>query len=164
MTTKKRSLQLPEVPTIAEAGLPGFEVNNCYGILAPARTPKAIVSAINSAIVRVLRVPVVVVVVLGMSYRYIFLLIDSARDMLESRRSRMVGRLPGPDRRRLAAASVGVLMSKTMQLSGDVYSAMLSRGFSGEVYLLDDFRAAALDWLMLLVFAVLAVSAFYFGR
>lgn len=113
---------------------------------------------------RVLRVPVVVVVILGMAYRYIFLLIDSARDMLESRRSRMVGTLPGPERRRLAAASVGVLMSKTMQLSGDVYSAMLSRGFRGEVYMLDDFRTAALDWIMLGLFAALAAAAFYWGR
>ena len=113
---------------------------------------------------RVLRVPVVLVVILGMVYRYIFLLLDSARDMLESRRSRMVGELSGPDRRRLAAASVGVLMSKTLQLSGDVYSAMVARGFRGEVYLLDDFHAGALDWMMLAVFAALAAGAIYLGR
>jgi cobalt ECF transporter T component CbiQ len=113
---------------------------------------------------RVLRVPVVVVVILGMAYRYIFLLLDSARDMLESRRSRMVGELKGAERRRLAAASVGVLMSKTMQLSGDVYSAMLARGFRGEVYVLDDFRTVALDWIMLCLFAALAGGAFYYGR
>jgi cobalt ECF transporter T component CbiQ len=113
---------------------------------------------------RVLRVPVVLVVILGMAYRYIFLLLESARDMLESRRSRMVGDLRGPDRRRLAAASVGVLMSKTMQLSGDVYSAMLARGFRGEVYMLDDFRTAALDWIMLTVWIALAAGAFYYGR
>jgi cobalt/nickel transport system permease protein len=113
---------------------------------------------------RVLRVPVVIVVVLGMAYRYIFLLIDAARDMLESRRSRMVGRLPGPERRRLAASSVGVLMSKTLYLSSDVYSAMLARGFRGEVCLLDEFRTLALDWIMLLVFAALAGSILYFGR
>jgi cobalt ECF transporter T component CbiQ len=113
---------------------------------------------------RVLRVPVVIVVILGMAYRYIFLLLESARDMLESRRSRLVGALPGSERRRLAAASVGVLMSKTMQLSADVYSAMLARGFRGEVYLLDDFHTAALDWIMLMVFATLAAGAFYYGR
>jgi cobalt ECF transporter T component CbiQ len=113
---------------------------------------------------RVLRVPVVLVVILGMAYRYIFLLLESARDMLESRRSRMVGELKGSDHRRLAAASVGVLMSKTLQLSGDVYSAMLARGFHGEVYMLDDFHTAALDWMMLAVFAVLAAGAFYYGR
>lgn len=113
---------------------------------------------------RVLRVPVVVVVILGIAYRYIFLLLESARDMLESRRSRMVGELSESDRRRMAAASVGVLMSKTLQLSGDVYSAMLSRGFRGEVYMLDDFRTAALDWIMLTFFAAVAAAAFYYGR
>ena len=113
---------------------------------------------------RVLRVPVVLVVILGMAYRYIFLLLESARDMLESRRSRMVGKLRGSDYRRVAAASVGVLMSKTLQLSGDVYSAMLARGFQGEVYLLDEFQTAALDWIMLSFFAAVAALAFYYGR
>jgi cobalt ECF transporter T component CbiQ len=112
---------------------------------------------------RVLHMPVVLVVILGMAYRYIFLLLEGARDMLESRRSRMVGNLAGPERRRLAAASVGVLMSKTLQLSNDVYSAMLSRGYGGEVYVLEDFRAATLDWIMLGVFVALAAGAFYFG-
>ncbi|HTS68428.1 MAG TPA: cobalt ECF transporter T component CbiQ [Terriglobia bacterium] len=113
---------------------------------------------------RVLRIPAVLVVILGMAYRYIFLLLESAVDMLESRRSRMVGRLNGPDRRRLAAASVGVLMSRTLQLSGDVYGAMLARGFRGEVYVLDDFRVRALDWVMLGLLGAIAVAAFYYGR
>lgn len=113
---------------------------------------------------RVLRVPVVVVATLGMAYRYIFLLLESARDLLESRRSRLVGKMSGPDRRRLAAATLGVLMSRTLQLSGDVYNAMIARGFRGEVYLLDEFRAAPLDWVMLGAFAAVAAGAFYFGR
>jgi len=112
---------------------------------------------------RVLRVPVVLVVLLGMAYRYVFLLIENARDMLEARRSRMVGVLTGADHRRLAASSVGVLMSKTLQMSSDVYGAMLARGFHGEVYLLDDFHALALDWVMLAVFLTGAASAIYFG-
>jgi len=113
---------------------------------------------------RVLRVPVILVVILGMAYRYIFLLLESARDMLESRRSRLVGELKGSQRRRLAAASVGVLMSKTLQLSADVYSAMLARGYRGEVALLTDFRTTPLDWMMLAVFAALTAGALYYGR
>jgi cobalt ECF transporter T component CbiQ len=113
---------------------------------------------------RVLRMPVVFVVILGMTYRHILLLLQTAHDMFDSRRSRMVGRLEGAERRRVAAASAGVLMSKSLQLSGDVYSAMLSRGFRGEVFLLDDFRTSALDWLMLAAFGVLAIGALYFGR
>ncbi|HXX23923.1 MAG TPA: cobalt ECF transporter T component CbiQ [Terriglobia bacterium] len=113
---------------------------------------------------RVLRVPVVFVVTLGMTYRYILLLLQTAHDMFESRQSRMVGRLEGTERRRVAAASTGVLMSKSLQLSGDVYNAMLSRGFRGEVYVLDDFQTSPLDWAMLAAFVVLALGGFYFGR
>jgi cobalt ECF transporter T component CbiQ len=113
---------------------------------------------------RVLRVPVVFVVTLGMTYRYILLLLQTAHDMFESRSSRMVGKLEGAERRRVAASSAGVLMSKSLQLSGDVYSAMLSRGFRGEVHVLDDFQTSTIDWIMLAVFVVLASGGFYFGR
>ena len=113
---------------------------------------------------RVLRVPVVLVVILGMTYRYILLLLQTAHDMFESRQSRMVGRLEGKERRRVASSSAGVLMSKSLQLSGEVYGAMLSRGFRGEVYVLDDFRISALDWTMLAVLVVLALVGVYLGR
>jgi cobalt ECF transporter T component CbiQ len=113
---------------------------------------------------RVLRVPVVFVVILGMTFRYIFLLLQTARDMFESRQSRMVGELEGPDRRRIAAASVGVLLSKTLQLSSDVYLAMQSRGFRGEVYTLDDFVMRPRDWAALAGLLGLAALAFWLGR
>ena len=57
VTSARRLPVLPEVPTIAEAGLPGYEVNNCYGILVPAKTPAKIVSKLNAEIVRILRLP-----------------------------------------------------------------------------------------------------------
>ena len=113
---------------------------------------------------RVLRVPAVLVVILGMTYRYIFLLLRTAHDMFESRKSRMVGHLDGRELRKMAAASAGVLMSKTLQLSGDVYQAMRSRGFQGEVYVLDEFQTSWLDWVMLALFSAIALLAFWFGR
>jgi cobalt/nickel transport system permease protein len=112
---------------------------------------------------RVLRVPVMIVVILGMTYRYIFVMLQTARDMFESRQSRMVGRLDGPERRRLAGASVGVLLSKSVQLSSEVYLAMLSRGFRGEVHTLDDFQMRQRDWVALAAFAALAACAFWLG-
>lgn len=112
---------------------------------------------------RVLRVPVVFVLILGMTYRYIFLMLQTARDMFESRQSRMVGDLEGADRRRLAAASVGVLLSKTFQLSGEVYLAMLSRGFRGEAYTLDEFQMQPRDWAALAAFGALAALALWLG-
>ena len=84
--------------------------------------------------------------------------------MFTSRRSRMVGRLDSRQQRQAATASAGVLMSKTMQLSGDVYLAMRSRGFQGEVYALDEFRTAWFDWLVLAVLITIAAAAFWWGR
>jgi tripartite-type tricarboxylate transporter receptor subunit TctC len=49
VTSPKRSAMLPDVPTAAESGLPGFDVVMNYGLLAPAGTPKAIVDKINQA-------------------------------------------------------------------------------------------------------------------
>ncbi|HLO05639.1 MAG TPA: cobalt ECF transporter T component CbiQ [Terriglobales bacterium] len=113
---------------------------------------------------RVLRLPIVLVVILGMTYRYIFLFLRNAHDMFMSRKSRLVGHLDGREQRRAATASAGVLMSKTIQLSGDVYLAMRSRGFQGEVYVLDEFQTHWFDWAMLAVFISIALLAFWFGR
>jgi cobalt/nickel transport system permease protein len=113
---------------------------------------------------RVLRVPVVFVAILGMASRYILLLLDTVHEMFESRRSRSVGALDGAARRHMAVASAGVLLSRSFQLSGDVYMAMQARGFRGEVHLVDDFAMKRLDWLALAGFAALAAAGVWAGR
>lgn len=57
VTTAKRSALMPDLPTISEAGLPGFDANNWYGVLAPAKTPRAIINRLNSEITKVLAMP-----------------------------------------------------------------------------------------------------------
>lgn len=57
VSTAKRSAALPDIPTVAEAGLPGYESTNSVGVLAPAGTPKEIVARLNAEIVRVLELP-----------------------------------------------------------------------------------------------------------
>jgi len=57
VTGKSRSGLLPEVPTLAEAGLPGYEAGSWYGILAPAGTPGAIVARLNAEINHAMRQP-----------------------------------------------------------------------------------------------------------
>jgi tripartite-type tricarboxylate transporter receptor subunit TctC len=57
VTSARRLPVIPEVPTIAETGLPGYEVNNCYGILVPAKTPGNIIAKLNGTIVRILGMP-----------------------------------------------------------------------------------------------------------
>ena len=54
VTTATRAGMLPDLPTIAEAALPGYEANNWYGLLAPAKTPKAIIDRLNAETVRIL--------------------------------------------------------------------------------------------------------------
>jgi len=55
VTTPKRSLILPDVPTVSESGLPGFDVSVWYAVLAAAGTPAPIVQKLNADIVRALR-------------------------------------------------------------------------------------------------------------
>ncbi|HEV2009137.1 MAG TPA: tripartite tricarboxylate transporter substrate binding protein [Burkholderiales bacterium] len=57
VTTAKRSVFAPELPTIAEAGLPGFEANNWYGLVAPAKTPGDVLSRLNKEVVALLKLP-----------------------------------------------------------------------------------------------------------
>lgn len=113
---------------------------------------------------RFFRVPAVLVVTLGMTYRYIFVLLKSAHDMFVSRQSRMVGPLDPVERRRIAGGSAGVLLAKSIQLSGETHLAMQSRGFAGEVYILEDLRVDLYGWLALGAFLALAVTVFWLGR
>lgn len=57
VTTAKRSPELPDVPTIAEAGVPGYEATSWFGMFAPAKTPAPIVAQLNAALVKVLGNP-----------------------------------------------------------------------------------------------------------
>lgn len=54
VTTTARSPGLPEVPTLAEAGMPGFEYEGWYGILAPAKTPRKIIKLLSDELNRIL--------------------------------------------------------------------------------------------------------------
>ena len=54
VTTRKRSAIVPELPTIAESGVPDYEVNNWYAMGAPVKTPKAVISRLNKEITAIL--------------------------------------------------------------------------------------------------------------
>ena len=59
VTSLKRNIELPEVPTISEAGVPGFEVIGFYAFFAPAKTPPAIIAKFNADTVKALADPVI---------------------------------------------------------------------------------------------------------
>ncbi len=100
---------------------------------------------------RVLRAPKVLVTLIGMTYRYVFLLLDLSLEMFESQRSRIVAPLRGADRRRMVAATAGVLLSKSAAMSEEVFDAMQARGYRGEIYLLDAAPVRSNDWVAVLL-------------
>ena len=57
VTTAKRSSALPDVPTLDEAGLKGFDLGTWFGVLAPAATPKDVVAKLSSEMVKVIQSP-----------------------------------------------------------------------------------------------------------
>jgi tripartite-type tricarboxylate transporter receptor subunit TctC len=57
VATTQRASTLPDVPTMGEAGLPGFEVAGTFALLSPAGTPKPIIARLNADLARILRVP-----------------------------------------------------------------------------------------------------------
>ena len=60
VSASKRSPALPETPTVAEAGVPGFSVLDWQGLFTTAKTPAAIVDKINAETIRILKLPDVV--------------------------------------------------------------------------------------------------------
>ena len=113
---------------------------------------------------RALRLPREATTMLAMTYRYIFLLVETATQMVDARRSRTVGVLPPAEQRRMAARTAGVLLSKSMAMSNDVYLAMHSRGFGGEIQILSDFRMTMRDYAGLVVFLFAGALAIWMGR
>ena len=57
VTTANRAAIVPELPTMIEAGMPGFEVNNWYGLVAPAKTPPAVITVLNRQLRTALEAP-----------------------------------------------------------------------------------------------------------
>ena len=122
------------------------ETSATLGLLLIATTPW---SHVLKAL-RTLGVPRVVVAILAMTQRYIVVLLQNAVQIFAARRSRLVAPMSGAQQRQMACAAAGVLLAKAMALSGEVHLAMVSRGYRGEVHLLDEFRTRPRDWLALL--------------
>lgn len=112
----------------------------------------------------VLRVPDVFILILGMTYRYIYLLLHIANDMFLSRKSRVIGHLNDADNRRLLAAVSGALLGKSLDMSSEVYLAMQSRGFRGKMVTLKPFAMRTRDWGWLTGFLSICALAIFLGR
>jgi len=113
---------------------------------------------------RALKVPQVFVLVLSMTYRYLFLFLHTANGILLARKSRVVGRTSGAEQRRWITGTMGNLMSRAFKMSNDVYAAMLARGFDGEVRTYATYRLRPLDVATLTGAVAIAAAAVLLGR
>jgi len=152
----------PSIPGIVGGivfvGRVGVSVS--LGVLLVMTTPWA--DILKS--LRVLRVPQVFVLVLSMTYRYIFLFLHTVNGVLLARKSRVVARTSGGEQRRWISGTMGNLVSRSFKMSNDVYAAMLARGFSGEIRAYSTYRMNGRDWLAVLVALVIAITAVLGGR
>jgi cobalt/nickel transport system permease protein len=113
---------------------------------------------------KVFQIPDVVVLILGMTYRYIYLLLFIANDMFLSRKSRVIGKLDGAEERKLLGATAGVLLSRSLQVSTEVYLAMQSRGFYRTPKTLDPTRMKPSDWVLSIGFILASGLTLWVGR
>ena len=113
---------------------------------------------------RAFRLPQEAIMMLAMTHRYIFLLVETAGQMFESRQSRTVGVLNGAAGRRVTARTAGVLLSKSIEMGNEVYLAMQSRGFRGDIRILSDFHMRSWDYLGLAGFLLAGTLSVWMGR
>jgi cobalt ECF transporter T component CbiQ len=113
---------------------------------------------------RAVGVPVGLVGLLGMTHRYIFLLLQTALQMFEARRARMLAPPGVAARRRVLVAGVGVLLTRSLALAGEVHLAMVARGYRGDVRLIEDFRLRPRDGLAVGVALLVPVAILLGGR
>ena len=95
---------------------------------------------------RSLSVPRVFVVTLGMTERYLFVYLRLIQEMYRARKSRTIRPLSAGNERNWTASRIGVTFRKSIAMSNDVYSAMLSRGFHGEYLTMNRFHAGPKDY------------------
>lgn len=131
-----------------------------YAVLLILTTPwNTVLKALS-----VLRVPGAFIVILGMTHRYIFLLLHTANEMFLARQSRVVSRAGSASERNGIAAAMSVLLGKSFYLSNEVYLAMLSRGLRGTPRMMESFRMGRRDWAWGSILMALAVVAIVLGR
>ncbi|MDD5254437.1 MAG: cobalt ECF transporter T component CbiQ [Candidatus Omnitrophica bacterium] len=110
-------------------------------------------------VLRIFKIPQVFVMTLGMSYRYIYLFIETVQNTFTAIKSR-VGHVSSVRKgQRAVAWNIASLWLRSYQLQNQIFSAMLSRGYTGEALILYEFRAGAKDFFWLGV----TIAVFVFG-
>ncbi|MDD5618634.1 MAG: cobalt ECF transporter T component CbiQ [Candidatus Omnitrophica bacterium] len=113
-------------------------------------------------VLRIFGVPQIFVMTLGMCYRYIYLFLEIVESIYLAIKSRVGSRLHYKKGQEIVAWNISSLWQRSYHLNEAVYNAMLSRGYSGETVLLNDFKARPKDWawlfLITLFFVIIILS------
>ncbi|MDD5196223.1 MAG: cobalt ECF transporter T component CbiQ [Candidatus Omnitrophica bacterium] len=115
-------------------------------------------------VLRIFKVPQVFVMVLGMSYRYIYLFVEIVQETYQGIRSRVGEIVPYRKGQSLVAWNIATLWQRSFKLNDDVYNAMLSRGYTGEPVLADEFKASFKDWAWVCLVAIISGLALYLNH
>ena len=113
---------------------------------------------------QVLFVPQVFVVILGMTYRYIFVLLQTVNNMFLSRKSRLAGRVSGRENRKWLASLIGTLFARSFVQSEEIYLSMQSRGYRNKIVTLDSFKLESHDLLFFSGCLILCVNIILFVK
>ncbi len=113
---------------------------------------------------RALFVPRIFVMTLSMTERYLFVFLRQIQDMYRGRKSRTIRQLSVSAERSWIASRIGVTFKKSIELSNDIYHAMLSRGYHGEVMSLERFHAGTMDYVWLSLCVSFGVIILYLER
>ncbi len=113
-------------------------------------------------VLRIFRIPQIFVMTLGMCHRYIYLFLEVVENTYLAIKSRVGTRLHYKRGQHIVAWNISSLWHRSYYLNQSVYNAMLSRGYTGEPVILDDFKTKIRDWVWLLLAIIFFVTLLFF--
>jgi cobalt/nickel transport system permease protein len=114
-------------------------------------------------VLRIFGVPQIFVMTLGMCYRYVYLFVEMLENTYRAIKSRVGSSMDYRKGQSIVAGNIAFLWERSLRLNEQVYQSMLSRGYQGEVLIIDDFKMRSRDWLWLAGSGVVVLSMFYFS-
>jgi len=112
-------------------------------------------------VLRILKVPQVFVMTIGMCYRYIYLFLEIIENTYLAIKSRSGVRMNYKKGQHVVSWNIAYLWQRSYRLNEDVYKAMLSRGYRGEPLILQELKLNPIDWLWLMLVLIISIPLFY---
>lgn len=115
-------------------------------------------------VLRLFRVPAIFVMTIGMCYRYIYLFVKIIEETYLALKSRAATAISAKRGQRIASWHISNLWLRSFYLHKEVYKAMVSRGYTGEIVIADHFKSRAKDWVWLAASAAVCAGLLYYGN